>query len=85
VAGLAAASYLLHHPDYKERVQRIIESGEGVMILRIYGELDIKEEDIGPLESKVELFDNWDSYQRFVLPIAKEHGLVRTPKNSSIL
>ena len=24
VAGLAAASYLLHHPDYKERVQRII-------------------------------------------------------------
>jgi hypothetical protein len=85
VAGLAAASYLLHHPDYKERVQRIIESGEGVMILRIYGELDIKEEDIGPLESKVELFDNWDSYQRFVLPIAKEHGLDRTPKNSSIL
>ena len=31
----------------------------------------------------MELFDNWDSYQQFVLTIAKEHGLVRKPKDSS--
>lgn len=84
VTGMAAASYLLHHPDYKEQVQEIVQSGQGIMILRIYGKLDIKDEDIGPLEVKVELFDDWDSYQRFVLPVIKERGMVQR-KNSSIL
>jgi hypothetical protein len=77
VSGIMAASYLLHHPDYEQQARQIIESGKGVMILRIYGKLDVKEDGIGPLEHKVELFDDWDSYQQFVRPVVKEHDMVR--------
>ena len=50
MAGLAAASYLLHHPTLHgaSGTDRRVVLGEGVMILQISGELDIKEEDMGP-------------------------------------
>ena len=68
VTSIMAASFLLHHPDHEQRARRIIESGNGVMILRISGKLDVKEDGIGPLEHKVELFETGiftsDSWRR---------------------
>ena len=77
VTSIMAASFLLHHPDHEQRARRIIESGNGVMILRIFGKLDVKEDGIGPLEHKVELFDDWDSYQRFLVSVVGEHNMAR--------
>ncbi len=54
------------------------------MVLRIYGDLVVDENGFGPLEHRAELFDDWDSYQRFVMPIVQAHDMVRD-KNSPIL
>jgi hypothetical protein len=73
--GVVSATYLLNNPLHGQQVRHILRSGEGVMILRIYGELDFLSEELPEFTTEINLFDNWLSYQRFVLPIVRANDL----------
>ena len=74
--GVVSLIYLLNNPQHRQQVRLILKSGQGVMILRIFGEVNLSWKKLPKFTTEINLFADWSSYQRFVLPIVKDNNLV---------
>jgi hypothetical protein len=62
VLGLAALGYVLTYSGCGEEARQAVVGGEGVILLRVVGELE-------SLSAEVKVFNTWQEYQVFLAPI----------------
>ncbi|WP_063834270.1 hypothetical protein [Cupriavidus metallidurans] len=77
VLGLTSLGYLLSRQDHAETLRRMLSAGDGVVLLRITGDLDRH-------HANVEIFEDWEGYQRFLVPILRR-GKLQKGDGSTLL